>query len=214
MKLLLVNNDSDTWYELYNTCVLCGYDVTPIGCRDLRPDTTAGFDIVVLSGGYWYEDELEHLSIYKYELELIRQAVIPVIGICLGMQLMHVAFSGEVPLLDKPQSGLQTISITAAGQSVFDLPSTIMVHKNHTHGVINALPEFEVLGTSPGHIEIMRHKKKPLIGVQYHPEIGDANSTVTQLQMLANCLLPVPAPSVVEQQISLQAMDPAANENI
>jgi GMP synthase-like glutamine amidotransferase len=192
MKLLLVNNDSDTWKELYDLCVRCGFEVESVHCSMLEIVQTSNFDLVVLSGGYWYDDELQHLETYRYELALIRESTVPILGICIGMQLMQVAFSGKVPLLDSQQTGLQTIEITEKGQELFGFKHALSVHKNHTRGVLTAVDIFEVLASSPHHIEIMLHKTKPLLGVQFHPEIGDDASTSGQFLALISAITTPP----------------------
>ncbi len=188
MKLLLVDNDSDTLLELRALCDTLDYDVVTVHCGALQDHRAADYDLVVLSGGYWYDDELQHLENYTDELTLLQETTTPVVGICVGMQLMHVAYSGMVPLLDEPQSGSKQITITQAGQKVLGLPEHIIVHKNHTRGVISALEHFDVLGHSESHLEIMRHKTKPLIGVQFHPEIGDLAHGTKLMKQLINAV--------------------------
>ena len=193
MRLLLVDNDTDTLQELYDLCVRCGFEVTIQHCLAVSAATAEACDIVVLSGGYWYDDVEKHLVTYTGELELIRNATVPVIGICLGMQLMHVAYSGDVPLLDQPQSGLQAVDVTELGQMLLGLPPVMEVHKNHTRGVLSVGADFEVLATSPGHLEIIQHTTRPLLGMQFHPEVGDeATNTALFKTLLAHVGVPVP----------------------
>lgn len=183
-KVLLINNDSDTWQELQDACRDAGYEFATLHCKAVKADSATGFDVVILSGGWWYDDEIQHLETYDGEMELIRHTGVPILGICMGMQLMQLAFSGQVPLLDSPQRDLQPIAINRRGQELLGLPEAILVHKNHTMGVIAVAPGFEVLGRSPGHIEIICHAKKPLLGVQFHPEIGEPNSRAMMMRNL------------------------------
>ncbi|HSX42927.1 MAG TPA: tyrosine/phenylalanine carboxypeptidase domain-containing protein [Candidatus Saccharimonadales bacterium] len=193
MKLLLVNNDSDTWQELYDLCLRCGYDVTAVHCSGITTELADAHDVTVLSGGYWYDDAEKHLSTYAQEVQVIRTATKPIVGICLGMQLMHIAYNGDVPLLDGPQNGLQPVAVTEVGQALLGLPPSLVVHKNHTRGVVLVDPAFAVLASSPGHIEIMMHTERPLLGMQFHPEIGDvvANTGLFKT-LLAGVGAPVP----------------------
>jgi GMP synthase-like glutamine amidotransferase len=183
-KALIVDNDSDTLQELIRTAEAAGFKTTVIHCRQLAIDSAVGHDIIILSGGWWYDDEIQHLEVYKAELELIRHSMVPVLGICIGMQLMQIAYSGQVQLLDKPQRDVQTIELTPAGQELLGWPRTVQVHKNHTMGALSVAPGFEVLGNSPGHIEIIRHASRPLLGVQFHPEIGELAHCAEMLQQL------------------------------
>ena len=183
-KVLLVNNDSDTWRELVETAHEAGFEVTTIGCRDMNHHSADGFDAVVLSGGWWYDDEIRHLEVYKGELEFLRTTDTPTLGICVGMQLMQLAHSGQIQLLDKPQHDVQTIDVASAGQLLLGWPKQVKVHKNHTMGALVAAPEFEVLASSPGHIEMIKHQVKPLLGVQFHPEVGERKARAAMLRQL------------------------------
>ncbi|MGB4762310.1 MAG: gamma-glutamyl-gamma-aminobutyrate hydrolase family protein [Candidatus Saccharimonas sp.] len=170
MRILLVDNDTDSWDKLLAMVSTPGNEVTTLNHRELHTHDTTGYDLIVLSGGWWYDDFDELRQIYAGELQLIRTSTIPIIGICIGMQLMHVALEGDVPLLDARQDGFQPISLTPTAQKLFELPAIIEVFKYHTRGVLTPDDEFELLATSPGHIEIMRHRTRPLLGVQFHPE--------------------------------------------
>ena len=53
------------------------------------------------------------------ELECLRAAherQLPVVGVCLGAQMIAKALGGEVAPLDKPAAGFQTVAITPLGQ--------------------------------------------------------------------------------------------------
>lgn len=190
MKVLLVNNDSDTWAELQELCQRCGWDVTSVPHGDLLGVSPLACDLVVLSGGWWYDDATQLVKEYAAELQLISTATVPVLGICIGMQLMHVALNQAVPLLDEPQSGFRDIALTPAGQRLFGLPEVIRVFKNHTRGIIEAGPEFDVLAHSPGNVEIILHRRRRLLGVQFHPESEDDDGRAVQLmKTLAGALL-------------------------
>lgn len=170
MKILLVDNDTDSYDALFAMCAYDGNDVAQLHHSKLHDYNVEEFDLIVLSGGWWYDDPTELLEKYAAEIELIRGSRVPILGICIGMQLMHVACEQAVPLLDKKQSGFKEIRINERGQEFFGLPEQLTVFKHHTRGVLAADPEFEVLADSPGHVEIMRHRTKPLVGVQFHPE--------------------------------------------
>ena len=170
MRILLIDNDTDSWDKLHAMASSPQNIVTSINHRELDGHDTTQYDLIVLSGGWWYDDFDELRHVYASELALIRTSTVPIFGICIGMQLMHVALEGDVPLLDARQDGFQPITLTLIAQQLFDLPETINVFKYRTRGVLTPDEEFELLATSPGHIEIMRHRTRPLLGVQFHPE--------------------------------------------
>ena len=190
MKVLLVNNDSDTWEELEEVTRAAGHEMTPVHCSTIGAIDPRGYDLAVLSGGWWYDDETELLKNYAEELEFIKTSPIPILGICIGMQLMHVSLDQAVPLLDVQQSGYKPIQVSKVGQAIFGFSAELSVFKNHTRGVIEADPSFDVLASSPGHIEIMMHRERPLLGVQFHPEVGSVADAAALLNQLLAPLMP------------------------
>lgn len=190
MKVLLIDNDSDTLAELEDLCTRCGFDYDVVHCTQIPLLTINTYSLAILSGGWWYDDPYQHLETYKLELELIRSAPIPIVGICIGMLLMHTAVNETVPRLDEAQSGLKGITITPRGQELLGLPETIVVHKNHTMGIVTPTPHFEILGRSPGHVEIIRHTSQPLVGMQFHPEIGEPEAMAKLFKKLVATVAP------------------------
>lgn len=190
--MLLVNNDSDTWDELETVARAAGYDVTPVHHSAIGAIDPRGYDLAILSGGWWYDDEVKLLTEYAEELQFIKSTSIPILGICIGFQLMHVATDQAVPLLDAPEYGLLPIDVNIAGQMLFGFPETVNVFKNHTRGVFQTDPQFEVLASRNGHVEITLHKTKPLLGVQFHPEVGELEECVALIKTLVSGLIKVP----------------------
>jgi GMP synthase-like glutamine amidotransferase len=201
-KILVVNNDSDTWQELLDTVRDCGYEAEILHCQAVRPDSGQGCDAAILSGGWWYDDAAKHLEVYQGEIDFITHTSLPTLGICIGMQLMQLAFSGLVPQLDEPQKDLQTISVLPEGQKLLSLPEQITVHKNHTLGVVMPADGFTVLAASPDHVEIIKHATRPLLGVQFHPEVGEHDARIAMLQNL------------LETTIRLSGKKPASKEDV
>lgn len=194
MKILLINNDSDTWSKLVTVAEATGHEVDPIHHSAIGAIDARAYDVAILSGGWWadYQEIPEILVLYAEELQFIKSAPIPIVGICVGMQLQHVATNQAVPLMDEPQSGDKPITINERGQKLFGLPPELEVFKNHTRAIFETDPQFEILATSsttPKFTEIMIHRQKPLLGVQFHPEMGPVDAAAGRLNALINGLL-------------------------
>lgn len=193
MNVLLVNNNTEpkNWAALQAAIERAGYSVTPVHHSAIGAIDPRGYDFAILSGGWYYDDEVELLQKYAEELQFINTTPIPILGICVGMQLMHIAIDQAVPLMDGRQYGWEEIDVTIAGRMLFGFEEKINVFKNHDRAIIETDSQFEVLASVAGHTEIMLHKTKPLLGVQFHPEEGEINQAAIMLKTLVDALMRV-----------------------
>lgn len=98
---------------------------------------------------------------------------IPILGVCLGHQVIGQAFGAEVVIAEHPMHG-QVSAITHDGRTIFaDIPSPFNVTRYHSLIVKReTLPDcLEISAeTTEGEIMAIRHKDYVIEGVQYHPE--------------------------------------------
>lgn len=87
---------------------------------DAIPATLADVDGVVILGGCMNTCDAPNLPWMAREIEIIKEAHaagIPVLGICLGAQLIAVALGGEVGPADKPEIGMGRVSLSFFGST-------------------------------------------------------------------------------------------------
>lgn len=125
----------------------------------------------------------------KYAVTAVQDLVksgVPIFGICLGHQILGLAFGGQTFKLKFGHRG--------ANQPVKDLESGRVEITSQNHGFAvdpNSLPE-EVsvnrINLNDQTVEGMRHKKKPIYCVQYHPEASpgphDSNPLFAEFRAL------------------------------
>jgi anthranilate synthase component 2 len=105
-------------------------------------------------------------------IELIRQAAgqVPVFGVCLGHQAIIEAFGGVVESAGLILHG-KSSQVEHAGADLFEgLASPFVVGRYHSLAS-HALPgELESLAWTGGIVMAVRHRRYPVLGIQFHPE--------------------------------------------
>jgi anthranilate synthase/aminodeoxychorismate synthase-like glutamine amidotransferase len=140
-------------------------------------------------------------------LELVRElyAELPILGVCLGHQIIAEALGGRVVRAAEPVHG-RSSKVFHDGRGVFaGLPSPIVAARYHSLVVEeSSLPAMlEVCArTEDGTIMAIRHRELPVVGLQFHPE---SILTESGYPLLAGFLrlagLPAPAtvPTIAEE---------------
>ena len=149
---------------------------------DLLPvDLTGHSGMVVLGGEMGAYDDADHAWLADVK-GLARAAVddgTPVLGICLGLQLVAVALGGEVaPASRGPQIGVLDVGWTEAAYDdrllgpVAARDDAPAVQWNND--VVTRLPEGAVALARTPHGELQAARFAPTVwGVQWHPEAGE-----------------------------------------
>ena len=171
MLLLIDNYDSFT-YNLVNYLGELGADVRVI--RNDALDVQAAMALrpaaIVLSPGPCDPDQA---GICLPLTLAAADARIPLLGVCLGHQTIGQAFGGHVVRCHEIVHGKMS-TMHHQGKGVFaGLPSPFLATRYHSLIVDRAtLPaELEVTAwLEDGTIMGLRHRHKPIEGVQFHPE--------------------------------------------
>ncbi len=122
-------------------------------------------DGLVLGGG----PTLDRAGICR---EYLKDLEIPILGICLGMQLMGETFGGKVQPGNVGGYAEVQVEILEEDDILKGLPPTIKTWASHSDQVVELPEKFQVLARSDiCEIEAMRHIERPLYGVQWHPEV-------------------------------------------
>ena len=181
MSRILVVDNYDSF--VYNLVQYLGQ----LGARcDVRRndevDTIEGYDGVLISPGPGIPEKA------GASIEIIKAADVPVLGVCLGHQAIGVAYGGVVERAPELLHG-KTSEILHEGAGILrDLPSPFIATRYHSLAIRpDSLPQqiAATAHTEGGVIMAVRHKERPVEGVQFHPE-----SILTEHghQMLANWL--------------------------
>lgn len=141
------------------------------------PDVAAGEGLVVLGGPMSVHDEaaLPWLRAEKAGLKTALAAGRPVLGICLGAQLLVEALGGQVTAGADLEIGWFPVRLTAAARALpLMAPAPTEITVLHWHGETCSLPPGAVpLGRSLACENQGFSWNGQALGLQFHPEIND-----------------------------------------
>ena len=108
-------------------------------------------------------------------IELIKNATVPLLGVCLGHQAIGAAFGGNI--IKAPEIFHGKLSeVEHNNENIFkgiDSPYSVVRYHSliiEKDSLPNELKITGVLKDNPEIIMAIEHKEKPIYGVQFHPE--------------------------------------------
>jgi GMP synthase (glutamine-hydrolysing) len=159
------------------------HDITPKEIKTLNEK----FNVkgLILSGGpaSVYEPNAPRLNPRILETNL------PILGLCYGHQLIAQTIKGEVEPAACKEYGIAHVTIDRPAGVLKGLGEKEKVWMSHGDTVFAMPPQFEVLAhTENCPVAAFRHKKKPIYGLQWHPEVIH---TENGMRMLHNFIFEV-----------------------
>jgi anthranilate synthase component 2 len=103
---------------------------------------------------------------------LVRLAAgrVPLLGVCLGHQAIVEAFAGEVAAAEEIVHGRASL-VSHDGDRLFEgVPSPFSAARYHSLAASSIPAELEVIARSGPTPMAARHRRHPILGVQFHPE--------------------------------------------
>lgn len=171
-KVLIIDNyDSFTYNLVY--LVKKVLNVAPVVIRNDSKalNDIASYTHIILSPGPGIPSEAGQL------IEIISKMAPskPILGVCLGLQAIAVAFGGSLVNLDTVYHGVSdTMKIIKLNESLYSGMTDIFTAARYHSWVVdkNNLPEELEINCIDGNGQIMglSHRKFNVKGVQFHPE--------------------------------------------
>jgi GMP synthase (glutamine-hydrolysing) len=145
-------------------------DVQVIGLLDFSTENLNQFTGVVISGAPILLTEIDPAP-YLQKLSWIKTYQKPILGICFGHQLIGLLHGARIAKM-KEDRDFQEIEVLKDDLLFDRLPDIFEMQEDHCEHI--SLPHgFELLACSDACInEVMKHRDKPIYGVQFHPEVS------------------------------------------
>jgi len=151
----------------------------------IKPDEKV--DGIILSGGKG--SPYEPLNLTTDFVALMNYDV-PTLGVCLGYEILAVAYLGRIRKMDKYEQKLQKVKILEPKDPIFQglISDEIMLREQHQYELVKMPKDFILLGKSEVcKIEIIRHRERPVYGFQAHPEVSGVNGLLILRNFLNMC---------------------------
>ncbi|SCF47650.1 para-aminobenzoate synthetase [Micromonospora matsumotoense] len=170
MRTLLINNYDSFTFNLYQYIgeATGQPPVVVPNDADWSRLPLDSFDAIVVSPGPGTPERSRDFGISR---RAIAESGLPVLGVCLGHQGIAQFFGGIIGLAPEPMHG-RISEVRHTGEDVFrGLPSPFVAVRYHSLAATDLPAELEPLAWSDdGVVMGLRHREKPLWGVQFHPE--------------------------------------------
>lgn len=123
---------------------------------------------IILGGGpnsAWEKKEIGNC-------EKILDTDFPILGICLGHQIIAHHFGGKVRTSGNAEYGNTKIFVDEEDEIFMNMKKQFNAWASHRDEVYEVPKDFEILAHSEiCKCEAMKHKTKPIYSVQFHPEV-------------------------------------------
>jgi anthranilate synthase component 2 len=169
MRLVMIDNyDSFTYnlvqlfYEFDIDVDVFRHDAISVdGVRSLSPDW------ICISPG---PKDPAHSGVSRQIVERLGPSI-PILGVCLGMQVINEVFGGRTVRAPVPVHGKRS-RVIHGGEGLFrNLPSPFWAARYHSLCIVPGSDEIVPMAHAEDRVIMgLRHRSWPIHGVQFHPE--------------------------------------------
>ena len=172
MKTLLIDNYDSYTFNLFQLLAEVNGETPLVICNDqLSWDELKAldFDNIVISPGPGRPNVQRDFGICD---RVLRESNLPLLGVCLGHQGLGYAFGGVIAPAPKVMHGLLSPIRHNNGMLFGGIPQHFSAVRYHSLVVAEPLPDVleATAWADDGAIMALRHRERPLFGVQFHPE--------------------------------------------
>ncbi|NTV30433.1 C26 family cysteine hydrolase domain-containing family [candidate division WWE3 bacterium] len=167
MALLVVDNGTSYLGALKD--ITAPFNPMIVSWNDLKHVSTRDYEGIILSGGHTFAIATDPNE-FEQEMELVKSTPIPILGICLGYELIGYTFGAKLEKLPRKEHKIISITILE-DDPIFNTDTHITVFENHSWMISELSEQLKPLARSVRGFEIIKHVSMPIYGFQFHPEI-------------------------------------------
>jgi len=171
MRVSVIDNGGQWTHREWRVLKYLGVE-TKIVPNDTPVSQLNGLDGLVLSGG------APRVGIDPEKMgrngEYLDAFYAPILGICAGHQFKAKHLGGDAAPAKVPEFGKSVVEIHQPDVLFQGLPNRFEVWESHNDEVTILPRDFVALASSQNcDVQAMRHRDRPLFGLQFHPEVED-----------------------------------------
>ena len=172
MRALLVDNHDSFTFNLYQLMAVVNGEAPVVVRNDAATWDVIeriDFDCIVISPGPGRPEVARDFGLSRVAIE---RSAVPLLGVCLGHQGIAWLGGGAVVPAAEVMHG-RASDVTHGGDELFaGIPRRFRAVRYHSLSVDPALPDDleSIAWTDDGVVMGVRHRRRPLWGVQFHPE--------------------------------------------
>ncbi len=184
-KILVIDNHDSFVFNIVQYLDELGAATHVVKNDEIDPEFCKNFAGVVISPG---PGNPQSAGVSIAAVKYCAQVEIPILGICLGLQVIGAAYGAKISSAPELLHG-RTSEISHNGTDLFkDIPNNFIATRYHSLAIEpDSMPEEHPVTAqwSDGTIMGISHRSKNIVGVQFHPE-----AVLTQFgyELLANWL--------------------------
>lgn len=144
------------------------YTIFKIFDDELPKDETE-YSAIIIAGGDSMRNYIDWNDNVYQGGEIILRGDVPILGICLGHQIISRVFGSVLYYSDERR--WNEVTFVRDDEILDGFDNGLLVWENHAYAVASIPDQFELFARGNGTpIQMMKHKEKEIYGVQFHPE--------------------------------------------
>ncbi len=125
---------------------------------------------IIISGGSL--DWNRHLEILEWYKQLILSSNIPILGICLGHRIIGITQGARTGRMHLPESGKVDIVFHRDYPLSPGVKNALVIERHRFELLSLPLEMVSYASSVPCDIQAIKHRTKPIFGIQFHVELG------------------------------------------